>query len=226
VGDANLAEVAILLKVGVTAIVLAMIEDDWFAVEVRLHPGRTGASHAPGLPGSLALPTLELADGTTMSALEIQWELLDLARKYTEDRGLACVGGEDDGPEVMRRWETTLSGLEVDPESLSGQLDWVAKRSLVEGYRQRHDLDWSDHRLAAIDLQYHDLRPAKSLFARMGTERLVDEESVVEAMTEPPRDTRAYFRGKCLQRWSSSIAAANWDSMVFDSGPTHCVGCR
>jgi len=219
VGDANLAEVAILLKVGVTAIVLAMIEDDWFAVRGCDYTLATPVPAMRQVSRDLSLSQpLELADGTSMTALEIQWELLDLARKYTEDRGLACVGGENDGPEVMRRWEATLSGLEVDPQSLSGQLDWVAKRSLVEGYRERHDLAWSDHRLAAIDLQYHDLRPAKSLFARMDTERLVDEQSVVEAITEPPRDTRAYFRGKCLQRWASSIAAANWDSMVFDLG--------
>jgi proteasome accessory factor A len=37
-------------------------------------------------------------------------------------------------------------------------------------------------------------------------------------MTEPPSTTRAYFRGKCLQRWAPSIAAANWDSLVFDLG--------
>ena len=93
-----------------------------------------------------------------------------------------------------------------------------AKRQVIEGYRERHGLAWSDHRLTAIDLQYHDLRPGRSLFARMPMERLVDEGEVIEAMTEPPRDTRAYFRGRCLQRWASSVAAANWDSLVFDLG--------
>ena len=37
-------------------------------------------------------------------------------------------------------------------------------------------------------------------------------------MTEPPPDTRAYFRGRCLQRWPDEIVAANWDSLVFDVG--------
>ena len=49
-------------------------------------------------------------------------------------------------------------------------------------------------------------------------ERLVTEAEVERAVTEPPPDTRAYFRGRCLQRWASSIAAANWDSLVFDLG--------
>jgi len=49
-------------------------------------------------------------------------------------------------------------------------------------------------------------------------ERLLDPAKVEEATSEPPHDTRAYFRGKCLQKWASSVAAANWDSMVFDLG--------
>ena len=49
-------------------------------------------------------------------------------------------------------------------------------------------------------------------------ERILDPDQVLRAVTEPPETTRAYFRGKCLQRWASSIAAANWDSLVFDLG--------
>jgi len=111
-----------------------------------------------------------------------------------------------------------LTGLEGDPGTLAGQVDWVAKHRLIDGYRERHGLEWSDARLAAMDLQYHDLRPGKSLAARVGLERLTTDEEVLEAITEPPPDTRAYFRGKCLQRWSDNIVAANWDSLVFDVG--------
>jgi proteasome accessory factor A len=166
---------------------------------------------------SLSKP-LEMAAGGTMTALEIQWELFDLARKYAEDRGLACLGPDDVGSEVLRRWEAVLSGLETDPKSLAGQLDWVAKHQLIDAYRERHGLSWSDHKLAAMNLQYHDVRPERSLFAKLDMERLVTEEEVERAVTEPPPDTRAWFRGRCLQRWASSIAAANWDSLVFDLG--------
>ena len=37
-------------------------------------------------------------------------------------------------------------------------------------------------------------------------------------MTEPPEDTRAYFRGECLRRYGDSVAAASWDSVIFDVG--------
>src|SRR5437588_562684 len=216
IGDANMAQVATYLKVGVTAIVLAMIEDDYFGdVDLTLAAPVQALRKVP-YDMSLSAP-LELADGRSMTALEMQWELLDLGRKYAEDRGLEAVDDEV-GRDVLDRWEATLSALEVDPMALVRQLDWVAKYQLLNAYRERHGLEWDDPKLAAMDLQYHDVRPAKSLFARLDTEKVVDDKSIQEAMTEPPPDTRAYFRGRCLQRWASSIAAANWDSLVFDLG--------
>ncbi len=220
VGDANLSEVATFLKLGTTALVLSMIEDDWFSragdrdltLQSPVHAMRA-VSYDLGLDRPV-----ELADGRSMTALELQWEHLDLARKYAEDCGLESVGGADVGEDILRRWEQVLTGLEADPMSVAGQLDWVAKYRMVDGYRKRHDLEWSDPKLAAMDLQYHDVRPERSLYARAGMERLLDPAEVERAVTEPPETTRAYFRGRCLQRWGSSIAAANWDSLVFDLG--------
>jgi len=39
---------------------------------------------------------------------------------------------------------------------------------------------------------------------------------VEKAMHEPPSDTRAYFRGRCLEKYSENVAAASWDSVIFD----------
>ncbi len=216
VGDANLSEVSTYLKVGVTAIILCMIEDDVFGERDFSLAAPVQAIRKVSYDLSLGLP-LELARGGTMTALEIQWELFDLARKYAEDRGLEAVDAEV-GADVLRRWEAVLTGLETDPMTLSSSLDWVAKYRLLSAYRERHGLEWSDARLAAMDLQYHDVRPERSLFARLGLDRIVSEDEVQRAMTEPPSTTRAYFRGKCLQRWAPAIAAANWDSLVFDLG--------
>jgi proteasome accessory factor PafA2 len=217
-GDANLSEVATFLKVGVTALVLSMIEDDWFRDRDFTLASPVQAMRRVSYDLDLSHP-LQLAGGTTMTALEIQWELFDLARKYADDRGLACIGPEAVGKDVLARWEQVLQGLESDPMSLSTELDWVAKYQIINGYRERHGLTWTDARLANMDLQYHDLRPAKSLFARLPMTRLVSDEDVTTATTEPPHTTRAYFRGRCLQRFASAIAAANWDSMVFDLSP-------
>jgi proteasome accessory factor PafA2 len=217
VGDANLAEVATFLKVGVTALVLAMIEDDFHpARDLRLlHP--VGSIRAVSRDTTLSA-TVELAQGGSITALEMQWELYDLARKYAAERGLEALGNEEVARKLLDRWEAVLTGLDSDPQSLAGQLDWVAKLRLVEAYKDRHNLEWDDPKLAGIDLQYHDLRPAKSLFARLSMERLTDDDEVSQATTAPPLTTRAYFRGRCLERFSSAIVAANWDSVVFDIG--------
>jgi len=97
-------------------------------------------------------------------------------------------------------------------------VDWVAKDRLIAGYRDRHGLDPADARLKALDLQYHDMRVDKCLATRVGLETLIATEAVEESISEPPTTTRAYFRGKCLQKWPDEIVAANWDSLVFDIG--------
>jgi proteasome accessory factor PafA2 len=215
IGDANLSEVATFLKVGTTALVLAMIEDDYLPREF-VFASPIGALRRVSYDLTLRY-AIPMADGTTVTALEVQWELFARARKYADEVGLECVG-ESVGAEVLRRWESVLTALETDPASLATQVDWIAKHRLIDGYRERHDLEWGDARLAALDLQYHDLRPERSLAARVGLERITDDAEVELAMTEPPLDTRAYFRGKCLQKYADDVVAANWDSLVFDIG--------
>jgi Pup amidohydrolase len=215
IGDANLSEVATYLKVGTTAIVLAMIEDDELPRDLSLR-APVQALRRTSYDVDL-VETLELADGSRMSALDLQWQYLEYARKWAESRGLEAVG-EDVGADVLRRWEATLAGLESDPVSVARTVDWVAKRKLLTAYAERHDAGWDDPRLAALALQYHDLRPGRSLAARVGLERITTDEEAEVATTEPPTTTRAYFRGRCLQRWANQIVAANWDSLVFDTG--------
>ncbi|MGH9046669.1 MAG: depupylase/deamidase Dop [Acidimicrobiales bacterium] len=217
VGDATLAEVATFLKVGTTALVLAMIEDEMFPAKELTLSDPVRAMHHVSADLSLSKP-LRTASGSTMTALDVQWEIFAGARRFAKEKGLDVVGGEMVGEMILDRWEGVLHGLESDPASLAGQLDWVAKRQLIEAYRDRHGCGWDDHRLAALDLQYHDLRPERSLFARLRMERLVDDESVNKAVTEPPTGTRAWFRGRCLAKWPDAVVTANWDSLVFDLG--------
>ncbi len=101
-------------------------------------------------------------------------------------------------------------------------LDWPAKLRLLEGFRHRENLTWSAPRLHLVDLQYSDVRLDKGLYnrlvARGSMKRLVTEQQVLDAVDNPPTDTRAYFRGECLRRFGADIAAASWDSVIFDLG--------
>jgi proteasome accessory factor A len=215
VGDANMSEVATYLKVGTTAIVLAMIEDDALGADLILANPVASIRHVSHDPSLTR--TIGLRSGRRVTALEIQWALLERAQKYERSHGLTCVGDEV-GPDVLRRWETVLTGLEHDRGSVANWVDWVAKERMLQGYQERHGVAPADTRLRALDLQYHDMRADKCLASRMGFDRLIPDADVEEAMTEPPATTRAYFRGKCLQKWPEEIVAANWDSMVFDIG--------
>ncbi|HZX56233.1 MAG TPA: proteasome accessory factor PafA2 family protein, partial [Ilumatobacteraceae bacterium] len=215
VGDANMAEMSTYLKVGTTAIVLSMIEDDTLGSDLALANPVAAIrqiSHDPALKRSVLL-----REGKRVTALELQWALLERAQKYERSHGLESVG-EAVGTDVLVKWEAVLAGLESNRDTVAPWVDWVAKERLIDAYAARHDVAPADPRLKALDLQYHDLRRERSLASRVGLETLVDAAEVETAMVEPPTTTRAYFRGKCLQRWPQEIVAANWDSLVFDIG--------
>ncbi len=216
IGDANLCEVATLLKVGTTSLVLAMIEDRALTRDLAVErPVSTlrAVSHDPSLK-----TLLTLRDGTTMTAVQLQWAFFEQASAYVDDRS----GGQPDADtaEVLARWESVLTRLETDPMACARELDWVAKLSLLQGFRDREGLDWDSHRLQLIDLQYSDVRPEKGLYhrllARDRVERVVDDALVRAAVDDPPDDTRAYFRGRCLAKYGRDVAAASWDSVIFD----------
>jgi proteasome accessory factor A len=115
--------------------------------------------------------------------------------------------------------------LGSNPDGLADTLDWVAKKRLLEGYVGRDDLQWSNNKLRALDLQYHDVDPDKGLYNRLAARgsmrRLFTDEQIVDAITTPPSRTRAYFRGRCVSEFAESLVAANWDSLVFDIGEPH-----
>ena len=221
IGDANLAEIATYLKTGTTSLVLAMIEQRWLTdagVDLGVDGPVTAlraVSHDPSLQAQL-----QLRDGRRMTAVQLQLEFLDQARKFVEDRWGADA--DEQTLDVLARWESVLDRLETDPMQLRGELDWVAKLSLLQGYRDREGLSWDAAKLHLVDLQYADVRPDKGLYNRLVARghmtRLLAEPDVQRAVTEPPEDTRAYFRGQCLARYPTEVAAASWDSVIFDVG--------
>jgi proteasome accessory factor PafA2 len=215
IGDANMCEVATFLKMGSTALILKMVEDELLP-DLSLE-APVAALHEVSWDMSCR-QTVKLRDGRRVRPLELQWEYLDHAKKFVKENEPSAENGE-----VLQWWEAILSGIEEDPLSLHRELDWVAKHRLVEGYRERDGLDWKDPKLAMIDLQYHDVRRDKGLYQRLAesgkVERLIPEAEIQEAVMQPPGDTRAYFRGRCIQRYPTSIAAASWDSIIFELAP-------
>ncbi len=214
-GDANLCEVATYLKVGTALLVLDLIEDEALPPTPSLERP-VQAFHTASHDLTARRP-LRLADGTTATPISLQWHYLEAAKRYWKDRE-----PDEVTTDVLTRWEAVLTTAEGDPRDLAGQVDWATKLKLMDQYAARHGLEAGDPRLQVIDLQYHDVREDKGLYNRLAArgevERLVTEAEVQRAMTQPPEDTRAYFRGRCLERFRDQVVAAGWDSLIFDTG--------
>jgi proteasome accessory factor A len=215
IGDANLSEISTYLKVGSTALVLAMIEAKYLTPDLGIaEPVQElrAVSHDPALKH-----LIKMRDGRRLTALDLQWAYLERARSFVEANGTDAMTAD-----VLNRWESVLDRLGRDPMLCADELDWVAKLRLLEGYRDRENLGWSSPKLQLVDLQYSDVRPEKGLYHRLvsrgSMQRLLTDDEVTRAMTQPPEDTRAYFRGRCLAKYAAEVVAASWDSVIFDVG--------
>jgi proteasome accessory factor A len=133
---------------------------------------------------------------------------------------LEMIGGEV-AFQILDKWEEVLTKLDTNPESLSGQVDWITKKKLIDGFIARDNLEPDDPKLAGIDVQYHDIRKGR-LFDKMRTRgeilNLVDDEQILNSVNNPPETTRAYFRGTVLKKFSKDVHSANWDSVTLDIG--------
>jgi proteasome accessory factor A len=215
VGDSNMSEYTIYLRNGVTAILLSMIEDGAVRRDLALRdPVRAikEVSHDPSCRREL-----QLENGKKLSAVQIQLEYLEMARKYFSGKNVDPITKD-----VLSRWEHVLGRLESDPMELRREVDWVIKKALIEGFMDRKGLDWESPQVAMMDLQYHDTRPERGLYfllERQGrVERIVGDEEIDRAVIAPPEDTRAYFRGQCLKRYPAEVFGVNWDSISFGIG--------
>ncbi len=214
VGDANLLQVSTYLKVGTTAAILRMLEQGRVPEYLRelalANPvlGATTVSHDTTLTARL-----RLADGRELTAIEIQ-QLYARAVRETAGDHL-----DEATAELLTRWEGVLEKLGTDPMQAAAEVEWIAKLRLLEAMRARDGLGWDAPKLAALDLQWSDLRPERGVYRRLeaagAVETLVSQEEIEHAIHHPPEDTRAYFRGECVRRYPQ-VTTANWDALIFD----------
>ena len=214
VGDSNMSEYTIWLRNGVTALVLSMIEDGAIDRNLSLRdPVRAikEVSHDP-----TCSKEVELERGGSRSAVQVQAEYLEMAQRYV------AANPAPELADLVGQWELVLAALERDPMELATRIDWVIKQAMIERFMERKGLDWESPQVQMLDLQYHDLRRDRGLYylleRQAQVERVVTDEEITRAIQEPPEDTRAYFRGRCLQRYGPEVFGVNWDSISFGIG--------
>jgi proteasome accessory factor A len=198
VGDSNMSETTMLLKVGSTDLVLRMIEAGVTPRDMTLdNPIRAIREVSHDMTGR---SRVRLANGREMSALEIQWEYLSRAKDFTDSSGLDPVSKR-----VLEMWERALSAIEDgDLDRIAREIDWVTKYQLIERYRARHDLPLSAPRVAQLDLAYHDVHRGRGLYYLLqkngAVDRVTTDLKIFEAKSIPPQTTRAKLRGEFIRR--------------------------
>ncbi|TVU86343.1 Pup--protein ligase [Corynebacterium aurimucosum] len=217
VGDSNMADPTMALKVGSTLLMLEMLEAGFevpaFSV---LEPIKHIRAIALDPTGRTQLP---LEGGGSTTALAVQQELCTAAERWLEHR-------EDTGTptaelaRVVDLWKRTLAAIDTqDFSDVDREIDWVIKRSLLERYRERLGGDWAHPKLAQIDLTYHDIRPGRGLYSvleqRGMVKRWIDDAAIDAAVDTAPRTTRAKLRGEFLAvaRELDAAVTVDWTRM-------------
>ena len=211
VGDANMSEYATALKLGTTALVISLIEGrhipDSFAID---DPIQTIKDISRDQTYEWKL---KLSNGDTISAIDLQRKYLDLARQR-------FAGQDAETDWVLTEWESVLDQLESDPMSLTDSLDWVAKKWLLETFIDEEAIGWDDPWLQSLDLEYHNINRDMGLYYGLEAQglmrRVTTDRQIERSIHHPPSDTRAYFRGKALDKFSADVNSVQWDSITFN----------
>jgi proteasome accessory factor A len=198
VGDSNMSETTMLLKVGATDLVLRMVEAGTVMRDLTLeNPIRAIRDVSHDMTGRRRV---RLANGREASALDIQREYLSKARDFTDRRG-----ADDVTRRVLDLWERTLHAVDTQNFGLvDREIDWITKYQLIERYRGKHDLPLSSPRVAQLDLAYHDVHRGRGLYyllqKRGAVARTARDIDIFEAKSVPPQTTRARLRGEFIRR--------------------------
>ena len=197
VGDSNMSEYTVWLKLSTADLVLRMIEAGTVMRDLTLdNPIRAIREISHDMT---CRRRVKLAGGREMSALEIQREYFERVSQFVEH-----TGSDENTDVVLSEWGRILDTLADDPLKLTRECDWVAKYHLVEDYRRRYDLPLSHPRVGMLDLQYHDVNRERGLYyllqRRGRVDRVVTDAEIEEARDTPPQTTRAKLRGDFIRQ--------------------------
>ncbi|WP_435970990.1 Pup--protein ligase [Streptomyces sp. Qhu_M48] len=199
VGDSNMSETTMLLKVGATDLVLRMIEAGTVMRDLTLeNPIRAIREVSHDITGQRKV---RLASGREASALEVQREYYDKAVDFVDRRGIRT----GTVAQVLELWGRTLDAIESERlDRIETEIDWVMKHRLIERYRAKHNMTMSNPRVAQIDLAYHDIHRRRGLYYLLQKNgqaaRICNDMKIFEGKSVPPQTTRARLRGDFIRR--------------------------
>ena len=214
IGDSNMSPFASALKVGTTACVLSMLEQGCLTKNLSLLDAVQSTREISRDPTRAWIVRLE--NGRTIGSLDLQWEFHTLARKY--------LGGANEETDwLLDSWSYTLEAVKNKPESLIGGVDWITKRWLLETFMEAENVGWNDPWLLSLDLEYHNIDPARGLFFGVPCAKRIGEWNNAVRQTDArwraPMNTRASGRAKAVAHFQECRQpyVINWDSIACES---------
>ncbi len=227
--DNTLCHVSSLLKVGVTQMILAMIEADAIDPGLLLDDPLDAVgtwSHDPGLQ-----QRARLASGQSTTAVELQLRFLEAAALFQSRQGFDPVVPRAD--EILSMWSQTLGWLEArDFDRLAPRLDWVLKQQILErALALNPTLDWNSPELVHLDYLYSSLNPEEGLYWAYERQGLLDmvvgSEEIDHFVNQPPDDTRAWTRAMLLRHAGpDDVDEVNWDRVRVRTGTGYWAPTR
>ena len=214
IGDSNMSPFATALKVGTTACVLTLLEEGLMPFDVILHDAVQSTREISRDQSQRWVVRLE--DGKTCDALDVQYAFLKLAQKH-------LAGQDSETDWLIERWGFTLDAIRSKPEALIGGVDWISKKWLLDTFRQEEGLTWQDPWMQSLDLEYHNINPAKGLFFALTPAKSIGEYNdrvrSAHAMMHPPQDTRARGRSVAVAHFQKTNLSyvINWDSISCEN---------
>jgi proteasome accessory factor A len=202
------------LKIGTTACVLALLEDGKLPRNLILNDAVQSTRDISRDPTRRWIVDLE--NGKTVSAIDVQWQFHQLAAKHLRNRN-------EETDWLLESWSFTLEALEQNPNTLLGGVDWITKKWLLDTFVESENLQWDDPWLQSLDLEYHNVNPSKGLFFGVTPAKRIGEwnNSVRRsaAMHQPPQNTRAAGRAQAVEHFQNDPRpyVINWDSIAYDS---------
>ncbi|MBC8141367.1 MAG: proteasome accessory factor PafA2 family protein, partial [Armatimonadetes bacterium] len=194
-GEGNMSEYATALKIGTTSCALSLVEEGLLGGEVEIRDPLETLRAVSRDPTYKWL--VKRKSGGTISSVDLQRIYLEASKKR-----LSGVDAQTDW--VLREWEFTLDALERDPMSLATKLDWVAKKKIYEEYIESEGVGWQDEVMQSLDIEYHNVNPAQSLFTALeengDMERLISPSEIATAAVVAPQNTRAKARADIISK--------------------------
>ncbi|SPT52402.1 Pup deamidase/depupylase [Actinomyces bovis] len=241
-GDANMLEVPGYLKVATANLLL------WYLERAHKRGLGLAVLQDLQVQGDVVEQHWAMSHDTTLAftyqtnrgpltALELQGLYLEAIRAALREDygGLEATQVGEETARALKLWAEVLEVLdcfaaaqasEAAPAARAHALamaaplvEWVAKLQLCEGLLARSASGWEDPRVAALDLQWADLRPGRGVAERLNaagrTRRLTTDAQIEQAADQPPPGTRAAVRGAAIARFPQ-VVAASWTSLVLD----------